>query len=1059
MKRLPIILLGLLLAGAGWAQTTKTTVAKTFYRASGIPAGGTLTINWPTFNASGGEFVPEGTITVKVPSTGIFSVALYPTTTATLAPGQTGSVYYTVTYSLYGYNAPKETWSVPPSAVALTPQDVTVNASALTSITTLSLAQLATGGFGKGAVIGNTGSAWTGLAAGSDGTVLTADSTAATGIRWTVVSGGTGGGAPTDATYITQIPEVGLSAEQALSDLATGLLKSTTGTGVLSIATASDLPTGIDAANIADGSVSNAEFQYVNGVSSAIQTQLDGKSATSHTHTGVYAPLSHTQTASTITDFQASVSANTDVMTALAAVHGHANKALLDTYTQTEANLALAVANYHSHSNKSTLDTYTQTEANLASAVSLKHAAALLGTKTLDEAAIGDAKVISYNLGADKLEYVAQSGVGGGAPTDAPYVVSTPVSGLSAEFALSTLSTGILKVTTTTGALSVAVGADLPTHASRHATGGGDALTAADIGAAASSHNHTASNVTDFQTTVSANTDVAANSAARHSHSNKATLDTYDQTNANITSAVSLKHAAALLGTKTLDETDIANGKVITYNSSSGNLEYETPSTSAALDILTVTRTSTTQLTIGANCSASTPCNVAFGGTVRSITASATATISSGSGTVYIYVVPDGTITVGYNSTPVVTCSGCTAASGVTAFPTTSAADYTWTATSGVWDVGGGADKRAFLSTKNVSASTGIVVTDSAGTASVAVNTSTVHTYTTGTSAPGATCTIGQRYLRISTNQAYDCTSTNTWTEVSGGSGSMTYPGAGIANSTGSAWGTSYTTSGSGTVVALATSAALATPTLTTPTVASYTVATLPAAGTAGRLAVVTDAASAGSCTSGGGSAVALCRDSGSAWVPVGDGGSGSLTTASTIGETRYYQAANYDGIAASSRTNWVTPNGYAPTATVAGTAPWRYAALVYSLTAINYAILQHLLPSEWASAESVTMNMHWLQNGGGASGNVLWRVNTACKASGEDIQTEPTWNANQNQTIAEPTQNLETITSWTLDTTGCAAGELMFVRIGRIGDDGTDTAAHASQLLGASIKHKRTLQ
>jgi hypothetical protein len=35
--------------------------------------------------------------------------------------------------------------------------------------------------------------------------------------------------------------------------------------------------TGIDAAKLADGTVSNAEFQYLNGVSSAIQTQLDGK--------------------------------------------------------------------------------------------------------------------------------------------------------------------------------------------------------------------------------------------------------------------------------------------------------------------------------------------------------------------------------------------------------------------------------------------------------------------------------------------------------------------------------------------------------------------------------------------------------------------------------------------------------------------------------------------------------------------------------------------------------------------------------------------------------------
>jgi hypothetical protein len=46
----------------------------------------------------------------------------------------------------------------------------------------------------------------------------------------------------------------------------------------------------------------------------------------------------------------------------------------------------------------------------------------------------------------------------------------------------------------------------------------------------------------------------------------------------------------------------------------------------------------------------------------------------------------------------------------------------------------------------------------------------------------------------------------------------QTYPGAGIANSTGSAWGTSYTTTGSGTVVALATSPTLVTPVLGTPT-------------------------------------------------------------------------------------------------------------------------------------------------------------------------------------------------------------------------------------------------
>jgi hypothetical protein len=43
------------------------------------------------------------------------------------------------------------------------------------------------------------------------------------------------------------------------------------------VVTDAKLSTGIDAAKLADGTVSNSEFQYLNGVTSAIQTQLDGK--------------------------------------------------------------------------------------------------------------------------------------------------------------------------------------------------------------------------------------------------------------------------------------------------------------------------------------------------------------------------------------------------------------------------------------------------------------------------------------------------------------------------------------------------------------------------------------------------------------------------------------------------------------------------------------------------------------------------------------------------------------------------------------------------------------
>jgi len=52
------------------------------------------------------------------------------------------------------------------------------------------------------------------------------------------------------------------------------------------------------------------------------------------------------------------------------------------------------------------------------------------------------------------------------------------------------------------------------------------------------------------------------------------------------------------------------------------------------------------------------------------------------------------------------------------------------------------------------------------------------------------------------------------------------YPGAGIPNSTGSAWGTSYSTTGSGTVVALATSPSFTTPILGTPQSGNFSTGT-----------------------------------------------------------------------------------------------------------------------------------------------------------------------------------------------------------------------------------------
>jgi hypothetical protein len=196
--------------------------------------------------------------------------------------------------------------------------------------------------------------------------------------------------------------------------------------------------------------------------------------------------------------------------------------------------------------------------------------------------------------------------------------------------------------------------------------------------------------------------------------------------------------SATVIGiqSRAVSSTAPADGQALVWSAGSSAWQPSTVASGGAgmgsqLGDFGVTRSSSTVLTIGANCSTTTPCNARFGNTVYSFTRSCTATLSAGSGTAFVYVSGGGTLTIGHNLT-LVASAGCLAQSSVTAFPADSIPLYNWTASSGAW-VATGKDYRGWLSLKNVSAGTGIASVESGGRTTVAVDSAVVPTYLTST--------------------------------------------------------------------------------------------------------------------------------------------------------------------------------------------------------------------------------------------------------------------------------------------------------------------------------------
>jgi hypothetical protein len=117
----------------------------------------------------------------------------------------------------------------------------------------------------------------------ADGT-LTDERVLTAGTNITLTDGGAGGAITIDAAGGGASTLDGLSDVVISTPAATHHLRYNGTNWVNAVIPASDLPSAIDAAKIADGSVSNAEFQRLNGVTGDIQTQLDAKADDPHSH-------------------------------------------------------------------------------------------------------------------------------------------------------------------------------------------------------------------------------------------------------------------------------------------------------------------------------------------------------------------------------------------------------------------------------------------------------------------------------------------------------------------------------------------------------------------------------------------------------------------------------------------------------------------------------------------------------------------------------------------------------------------------------------------------------
>ena len=258
---------------------------------AGTPLEGPINIEIKFFRSESGSdevavTVPAFTDVSLDEGTFALSIQLTPAQFHTVFPDSSSSpTYIQLKDTTHDQVYPRLVYSVVPFALKVPVDNSTVGYNSDGKLTVLNLGGDVTGAGGStlvtkiqgnsvsnaspasGEVLKWNGSSWVPSSAGGVGTV-------------TSVASGTGlTGGPITGTGTLSLATSGVTAGTYSKVTVDTYGRATSGTSLA----ASDLPSSVDAVKIGSGTIDNTEFGYLNGVTSAIQTQIDGKASSSHT--------------------------------------------------------------------------------------------------------------------------------------------------------------------------------------------------------------------------------------------------------------------------------------------------------------------------------------------------------------------------------------------------------------------------------------------------------------------------------------------------------------------------------------------------------------------------------------------------------------------------------------------------------------------------------------------------------------------------------------------------------------------------------------------------------